>query len=126
MEKVTIIGAGNVGASAAMALAKDQICDVVMLDVAGDLARGKALDMAQAMAAYGSDVKIIGTDDYKDIAGSKVVVITAGVPRKPGMTREDLLDINKKISADICKGIKENAPDSIVINVANPMDAITA
>ncbi|MFT4302957.1 MAG: malate dehydrogenase [Candidatus Woesearchaeota archaeon] len=126
MKKVSIIGAGNVGASAAMVLAESGICDIVLLDIDGDIAKGKALDISQALAASGSNSKVIGTDDYSDIKDSSVIVITAGVARKPGMTREELLEINKKIASSICKGIKKNSPDSIVVNVANPMDAITA
>ena len=126
MSKVSIIGAGNVGASAVLAIAKKNLADVVMVDIAEDLAKGKALDMMHSLAAMGVDADIKGTGDYADIKDSDIVIVTAGIPRKPGMTREDLVDTNKKIMTSVCENIKKHAPDSIVIIVANPMDLMTA
>ena len=125
MPKITIIGAGAVGATAAQRIAEKELGDVVMTDIVEGLPQGKALDILEAGPLMGYDSNIIGTNDYKDIEGSDVVVITAGIARKPGMTREDLLKINTKIITDVSQNIKRYAPDSVVITVTNPLDIMT-
>jgi malate dehydrogenase len=125
MPKITIIGAGAVGATAAQRIAQMDLGDVVMTDIVDGLPQGKALDLAQAGPLCGYDSKVTGTNDYKDIEGSEVVVVTAGIARKPGMTREDLLKINGKIIREVSKNIARYAPDSIVITVTNPLDIMT-
>ncbi|HEY6586429.1 MAG TPA: malate dehydrogenase [Candidatus Methanoperedens sp.] len=125
MPKITIIGAGAVGATAAQRIAEKELGDVVMTDIVEGLPQGKALDIMEAGPLLGYDSNIIGTNDYKDIEGSDVVVITAGIARKPGMTREDLLKINTKIITDVSQNIKSYAPDSVVITVTNPLDIMT-
>ena len=125
MPKITIIGAGAVGATAAQRIAEKELGDVVLTDIVEGLPQGKALDLLEAGPLLGYDSNIIGTNDYKDIDGSDVVVITAGIARKPGMTREDLLKINTKIITDVSQNIKRYAPDSVVITVTNPLDIMT-
>ncbi|MFH1391865.1 MAG: malate dehydrogenase [Candidatus Diapherotrites archaeon] len=125
MKKVTIIGAGNVGATAAFVLGMKGICDIVLIDKFGDMAKGKAIDLTQCISAQGINSKIIGTGDFSEMKDSDIIIITAGIPRKPGMTRDDLIKINKEIIGSICKEIKNYSKDSILINVTNPMDAIT-
>jgi malate dehydrogenase len=125
MPKITIIGAGAVGATAAQRIAQMDLGDVVMTDIVDGLPQGKALDLAQAGPLCGYDSKVTGTNDYKDIEGSDVVVVTAGIARKPGMTREDLLKINGKIIREVSQNITRYAPDSIVITVTNPLDIMT-
>ncbi|MDP3105793.1 MAG: malate dehydrogenase [Candidatus Methanoperedens sp.] len=125
MPKITIIGAGAVGATAAQRIAEMELGDVVMTDIVEGLPQGKALDLAQAGPLCGYDSKVTGTNDYKDIEGSDVVVVTAGIARKPGMTREDLLKINGKIIREVSQNIARYAPDSIVITVTNPLDIMT-
>ncbi|MFZ3383703.1 MAG: malate dehydrogenase [Candidatus Methanoperedens sp.] len=125
MPKITIIGAGAVGATTAQRIAEKELGDVVMTDIVEGLPQGKALDIMEAGPLLGYDSNIIGTNDYKDIEGSDVVVITAGIARKPGMTREDLLKINTKIITDVSQNIKRYAPDSVVITVTNPLDIMT-
>jgi len=125
MPKITIIGAGAVGATAAQRIAEKELGDVVMTDIVEGLPQGKALDLAQAGPLWGYDSKVTGTNDYKDIEGSDVVVVTAGIARKPGMTREDLLKINGKIIREVSQNIAKYAPDSIVITVTNPLDIMT-
>lgn len=125
MKKISVIGAGNVGASTVQRLAERKFGDIVMLDVVSGLPQGKALDLMQAAPLIGYDVNIKGTNDYSDIEGSDIVVITAGIARKPGMTRDDLLTINAKITKEVCNNIKQYAPKSIVITVTNPLDIIT-
>lgn len=125
MPKITIIGAGAVGATAAQRIAEKELGDVVMTDIVEGLPQGKALDLMEAGPLFGYDSKITGTNDYKDIEGSDVVVITAGIARKPGMTREDLLKINTKIIKDVSQNIAKYAPDSIIITVTNPLDIMT-
>ncbi len=125
MPKITIIGAGAVGATAAQRIAEKELGDVIMTDIVEGLPQGKALDLLEAGPLLGYDSNIIGTNDYKDIDGSDVVVITAGIARKPGMTREDLLKINTKIITDVSQNIKRYAPDSVVITVTNPLDIMT-
>jgi malate dehydrogenase len=123
-KKVTIVGAGNVGATAAHWIAAKELADVVLLDVAEGIPQGKALDLLQAMPIEKKDVSIIGTNDYADTAGSDIVVITAGIPRKPGMSRDDLLNTNSKIMNDVVSKVVASSPDSILIIVSNPLDAM--
>ncbi len=125
MPKITIIGAGAVGATAAQRIAEKELGDVVLTDIVEGLPQGKALDLLEAGPLFGYDSKITGTNDYRDIEGSDVVVITAGIARKPGMTREDLLKINTKIIREVSQNIAKYAPDSIVITVTNPLDIMT-
>jgi len=124
--KISIIGAGNVGATCAHWAAAKELGDIVLLDTPerADFARGKALDLFCCAPIEGFDANILGTSDYKDIAGSDVVVITAGMPRKPGMSRDDLVLVNVKIVKDVSEKVREFAPDSIVIVVSNPLDAM--
>lgn len=123
--KITVIGAGAVGATAAQRIAEKELGDVVLTDIVEGLPQGKALDLLEAAPICGYDSNITGTNDYKDIQGSDVVVITAGIARKPGMTREDLLKINTKIITDVSLNVKRYAPDSVVITVTNPLDIMT-
>jgi malate dehydrogenase len=125
MPKITIIGAGAVGATAAQRIAEKELGDVVLTDIVEGLPQGKALDLMEAGPLFGYDSKITGTNDYKDIEGSDVVVVTAGIARKPGMTREDLLKINTKIIREVSQNIAKYAPDSVVITVTNPLDIMT-
>jgi len=124
--KIAIIGAGNIGGELAMLAARRELGDVVLLDIPekADFARGKALDIMQTGALDKFDANVSGTGDYKDIAGCEVVIVTAGVPRKPGMSRDDLLGINLKIIRAVAAGIKENAPDAFVVVISNPLDAM--
>jgi malate dehydrogenase len=123
-KKVTIVGAGNVGATAAHWIAAKELADVVLLDVAEGIPQGKALDLLQAMPIEKRDVSIVGTNDYADTAGSAIVVITAGIPRKPGMSRDDLLNTNSKIMNDVVAKVVTGSPDAILIIVSNPLDAM--
>ncbi|MBL1218332.1 MAG: malate dehydrogenase [Planctomycetes bacterium] len=124
--KITIIGGGNVGASCAMWAASKELGDIVVLDIPNmeDLVKGKMLDLAECGPIERFDSSITGTADYKDIAGSDVVVITAGIPRKPGMSRDDLIQTNVKIVKSVSENVREYAPDAIVIVVSNPLDAM--
>ena len=123
--KVTIIGgAGNVGATVARGVAEQELADVVVIDIADQKAAGVALDMLEACPIYGSDVRVLGTGDYKESAGSDIVVITSGVPRKPGMSRDDLLNTNLKIMKDVVGKAVQFSPDCILIVVSNPLDAM--
>ncbi len=126
MKKVTVVGAGNVGATVANVLAhKDIVKEIVLLDIMGDFAKGKALDTwEQAPIGYFS-TKTTGTDDYKDTANSDVVVITAGIPRKPGMSRDDLITTNAKIVKSVTESILKYSKDPIIIIVSNPLDVMT-
>lgn len=125
-KKIALVGAGNIGGELAMAAARRELGDVVLLDIPAKegVAKGKALDIMQACALDGYDAKITGTSDYADISGSDVVIVTAGVPRKPGMSRDDLLGINLKIMRSVAENIKSNAPDALVIVISNPLDAM--
>ena len=126
MQKVTVIGAGNVGATVANVLAhQDIVKEVVILDIMGDMARGKALDTWQQAPIDYYSTRLTGTEDYKDTAGSDIVVITAGVPRKPGMSRDDLISTNAKIVASVTKSILEHSENPIIIVVSNPLDVMT-
>lgn len=123
-KKIAVIGAGFVGSTTAHWAAQKELGDVVVLDINDGAAKGKSLDLFQASAIEMFDSKITGTNDYKDIADSDVVILTAGMPRKPGMSRDELVGINAKIVKDCCEGIKKYAPNSIVIVVCNPMDVM--
>lgn len=124
--KITVVGAGNVGATTAHWCASMELGDIVVLDIpqAGDMPKGKALDLMQSAPIMGFDSNIIGTNDYADTANSDVVVITAGIPRKPGMSRDDLLATNAGIVASVSEQIKQTSPNAIVIVVSNPLDAM--
>lgn len=126
MSKVTIVGAGNVGATVANVLAhKDIVNDIVLLDIQGDMARGKALDTWQQSPIESFSSRIIGTEDYKYTAGSDIVVITAGVPRKPGMSRDDLISTNARIVNSVSASILEYNDNPTIIVVSNPLDVMT-
>ncbi len=122
--KIASIGAGNVGASVAQYCAELDLGDVVLTDIVEGLPQGKALDLTEAGPIRGYSSQVVGTNDYADIQGADVVVITAGLPRKPGMTRLDLLEKNGNIISGICENIKKYAPDSVVIIVTNPLDVM--
>jgi len=123
-KKVTIVGAGNVGATAAHWIAAKELADVVLIDVVEGIPQGKALDLLEAMPIEKRDCHITGTNDYADTANSDVVVITAGIPRKPGMSRDDLLQTNYKIMSDVVGKVTATSPNSILIVVSNPLDAM--
>lgn len=124
--KIALIGAGNIGGELAALAARTELGDVVLFDIPDkeNFAKGKALDLMQNGAILGYDAKIIGTSKWEDVRGSDVVIVTAGVPRKPGMSREDLLSINLKIITDVAKGVKDYAPNAFVIVISNPLDAM--
>ena len=125
MTKISLIGAGQIGGTLAHLIGtKELVNEVVLFDVASGIAKGKALDIAQSSSVDGFNVKFSGTDDYKDIKDSDVIIITAGVPRKPGMSRDDLLGINLKIIKQVAEGIKQNAPNAFVICITNPLDVM--
>ena len=124
-KKISLIGAGQIGGTLAHLIGTKELVDeVVLFDVASGIAKGKALDIAQSSSVDGFNVKFSGTDDYKDIKDSDVIIITAGVPRKPGMSRDDLLGINLKIIKQVAEGIKKNSPNSFVICITNPLDVM--
>ena len=123
-KKVTVVGAGNVGATAAHWIASKELADVVLIDIVEGVPQGKALDLLQAMPVEKRDSHVLGTNDYKDTANSDIVVITAGIPRKPGMSRDDLLTTNYKIMQDVDGKVVENSPNCILIVVSNPLDAM--
>ncbi len=126
MSKVTVVGAGNVGATCANVLAHmDVTNEIVLLDIAGDMARGKALDTWQQAPIDEYSTRLKGTENYQDTAGSDIVIITAGVPRKPGMSRDDLISTNAKIVSGVTKSILQYTPDPIIIVVSNPLDVMT-
>lgn len=125
MAKISVIGAGNVGATTVQRLAELELGEIVMTDIVEGLPQGKALDLMQAGAIVGYDTAIRGSNDYEDIADSDLVIITAGIARKPGMSREDLISTNTKIINEVSKNIAKYAPSSIVMNVTNPLDIIT-
>jgi malate dehydrogenase len=125
MSKLTIIGAGMLGGQAAFIAAMNKVCDnIALIDVVDGLAAGKALDIVEAMPLFGSNVKVVGGTDYALCKDSDVIIITAGIARKPGMTREDLIKTNASIMASIIPHVKKNAPNSILIIVSNPVDAM--
>ncbi len=125
-KKIALIGGGQIGGNLALLAVQKSLGDVVLYDIpaAEGLVKGKALDINQLAAVDGYDCRVIGSTDWKDCAGADVVIITAGVPRKPGMSRDDLLEINLKIMKDVAQNIKTHCPDAFVINVANPLDAM--
>jgi malate dehydrogenase len=125
--KITVVGAGAVGATVADNIARKELCEeLVLLDIKEGLAEGKAIDMMQTAALLGFDTKVTGsTNDYSKTAGSSVVVITSGIPRKPGMTREELIGTNANIVKGVTKNILEHSPDAIIIVISNPMDTMT-
>ncbi len=124
-KKISLIGAGQIGGTLAHLIGTKELVDeVVLFDVASGVAKGKALDIAQSSSVDGFNVKFSGTDNYKDIKDSDVIIITAGVPRKPGMSRDDLLGINLKIIKQVANGIKENAPNAFIICITNPLDVM--
>ena len=124
-KKISLIGAGQIGGTLAHLIGLKELADeVVMFDVASGIAKGKALDIAQSSSVDGFNVKLSGTDNYEDIKDSDVIIITAGVPRKPGMSRDDLLGINLKIIKQVAEGIKKNAPNAFVICITNPLDVM--
>ena len=123
-KKIALIGAGMIGGTLAHLAAIREMGDIVMVDVAEGIPQGKALDLAQAGPVEGFDVRLTGTNDYADIAGADVCIVTAGIARKPGMSRDDLLGINLKVMKAVGEGIKAHAPDSFVICVTNPLDAM--
>jgi len=120
--KVSIIGAGNVGATTAQLIAHSGFADVVLYDIAEGMPQGKALDIAEACPLWNSSVSVTGTNRYEDTAGSDVIVITAGFPRKPGMSRDDLLNANAEVIKEVTAGISALSPESVIIVVTNPMD----
>ena len=124
-KKVTVVGAGNVGATTAQRIHGQGYADVVLVDVVEDLPQGKALDMLESGPVFGSDALIIGSNDYEATAGSDLVVITAGIPRKPGMSRDDLLFTNMKIIGDVTSSVVKYSPQCMLIVVTNPLDAMT-
>jgi malate dehydrogenase len=123
-KKVSIVGAGNVGSTAAHWIVAKELGDVVLLDVVEGLPQGKALDLLQAQPIEKSDVHVTGSNDYADSANSDIVIITAGIPRRPGMSRDDLLHINFKIVSEVVRKVVEQSPESILIIVSNPLDAM--
>ncbi|MFO0792541.1 MAG: malate dehydrogenase [Candidatus Brocadiaceae bacterium] len=124
-KKITVVGAGNVGATTAQRLAEKEFGDVVLVDIVQDMPQGKALDMLESGPVYGYDSKIIGTNNYEETKNSDIVVITSGVPRKPGMSRDDLLKINAGIVKGVTENIAKTSPNAILIIVSNPLDAMT-
>ena len=125
MKKISLVGAGQIGGTLAHLIGlKELVNEVVLFDVASGVAKGKALDIAQSSSVDGFNVRFSGTDNYEDIKDSDVIIITAGVPRKPGMSRDDLLGINLKIIKQVAEGIKKHAPNAFVICITNPLDVI--
>ena len=125
MKKISLIGADQIGGTLAHLIGlKELVDEVVLFDVASGIAKGKALDIAQSSSVDGFNVKFSGTDNYEDIKGSDVIIITAGVPRKPGMSRDDLLSINLKIIKQVAEGVKKHSPNAFVICITNPLDVM--
>jgi malate dehydrogenase len=122
--KVTVVGAGNVGATLAQRIADRELADVVLIDIIEGMPQGKGLDMRQANPVEGSDSRVIGTNDYAETAGSEVVVITAGIARKPGMSRDDLLNTNFKIVKECTENVVRHSPNAVLVVVSNPLDAM--
>ena len=123
-KKIALIGAGQIGGTLAHLVAMKELGDVVLFDIVDGVPQGKALDLSQSAPVEGFNAKIKGTSEYKDIAGADVVIVTAGVPRKPGMSRDDLLEINLKVMEQVGAGIAKYAPDAFVICITNPLDAM--
>ena len=124
-KKISVIGAGNVGATAAFLIAQKQLGDVVMVDIVDGVPQGKALDMAQAGPVEMFDAKLTGSIGYEETADSDVVIITSGSPRKPGMTREDLLNINAQIVASVAENVVKHSPNTVIVMLTNPLDIMT-
>jgi malate dehydrogenase len=122
--KIALIGGGQIGGVLAQLCALRELGDVVLFDIVEGLPQGKCLDIAEAAPVDGFDVNLKGTNDYADIAGASVVIVTAGLPRKPGMSRDDLIEVNSKIMTSVAEGIKKHAPNSFVIVISNPLDAM--
>ena len=123
-KKISLIGAGQIGGTLAHLISINELADVVLFDLDEDMAKGKALDIAQSTSVDGLSINLIGTNNYEDIKNSDVIIITAGVPRKPGMTRDDLLETNLKIIKQVAEGIKKNSPNAFVICITNPLDVM--
>lgn len=123
-KQIALIGGGQIGGVLTQLIAQKKLADVVLYDIVDDLPQGKTLDIAEASRVDGFDISVTGTNDYKDIKGSDLVIITAGLPRKPGMSRDDLLNSNAKIMNEVAEGVKNNAPNAIVIIISNPLDAM--
>ena len=123
-KKITLIGAGQIGGTLAHLIALKELADVILFDVAAGIAKGKALDIAQSSPVDQFNINLSGTDSYEDTKNSDVIIVTAGVPRKPGMTRDDLLGINLKIIKQVAEGIKNTSPNAFVICITNPLDVI--
>ena len=123
-KKISLIGAGQIGGTLAHLICIKELADVVLFDVAEGIAKGKALDIAQSTSVDGYDINLSGTSNYEDIKNSDVIIITAGIPRKPGMTRDDLLETNLKIIKQVAEGIKKNSPNAFIICITNPLDII--
>ena len=124
MKKISLIGAGQIGGTLAHLIAIKELANVVLFDIDEGIAKGKALDIAQSLAVDGYNVKLSGTNNYEETKGSDVIIITAGVPRKPGMSRDDLLGTNLKIIKQVAEGIKDTSPNAFVICITNPLDVI--
>src|SRR5580692_1678140 len=122
--KIALIGSGMIGGTLAHIAAREELGDVVLFDIAEGVPQGKALDIAEASPVFGKDVTLKGANDYEGIAGADICIVTAGVPRKPGMSRDDLLGINLKVMKAVGDGIKSHAPDAFVICITNPLDAM--
>src|SRR6185437_2629112 len=122
--KIALIGGGQIGGTLALMIGLKELGDVVMFDVVEGLPQGKTLDIAQSAPVEGFDIKFKGTNSYADIAGADVVIVTAGVPRKPGMSRDDLLGINLKVMSAVGDGIRNHAPNAFIICITNPLDAM--
>jgi len=123
-KKIALIGGGQIGGVLAQLAASKQLGDIVMFDIVEDLPQGKTLDVAEAARVDGFDANVTGTNNYKDISGADIVIITAGLPRKPGMSRDDLLTTNAKIMKSVAENVKQYAPNAIVIIISNPLDAM--
>ena len=123
-KKISLIGAGQIGGTLAHLITIKELADVVLFDVVEGIAKGKALDIAQSTSVEGFNINLIGTNNYEDTRNSDVIIITAGIPRKPGMTRDDLLETNLKIIKQVAKGIKKTSPNAFVICITNPLDVI--
>jgi malate dehydrogenase len=123
-KKIAIIGGGQIGGVLAQLCAQRELADVVLFDIVEGMPQGKSLDIAEASKIDGFDISLKGTNNYADIAGADVVIVTAGLPRKPGMSRDDLIEVNSKIMTQVAQGIKQHAPNSFVIVISNPLDAM--
>lgn len=122
--KIALIGSGQIGGNLALLAAQRSLGDVVLFDIVDGMPQGKALDLSQLAPVEGFDAKITGTSKYEDIAGADVVIVTAGLPRKPGMSRDDLLDTNVKIMKDVATNLKKHTPEAFIIVISNPLDAM--